>query len=68
MHIDNRVREFRSAQNLTVRRLASRSGIRRSTISYIENHNPQNVSLAVAYCLAKALKVNIFDLFIIKIR
>ncbi len=66
MHIDNNLLKYRIAKNMSVHELSRKSEVHHSTITNIENNNPQNVTLITAWLLSKALGVCPFDLFVIK--
>jgi len=58
----NRIKEFRQKKNLTQEELASRAGVRRETIIFLEQGR-YNPSLRLAMSIAKELKMTIEDLF-----
>jgi putative transcriptional regulator len=58
----NRIKEFRQKKNLTQEELASRAGVRRETIIFLEQ-GKYNPSLRLAMSIAKELKMTIEDLF-----
>ena len=57
-----RIKEFRQKKNLTQEELASRAGVRRETIIFLEQ-GKYNPSLRLAMSIAKELKMTIEDLF-----
>ena len=59
----NRIREYRSRQNLTQEKLAEIVGVRRETIIFLEQ-GKYNPSLRLAYKIARALKASIDELFV----
>jgi len=58
-----RIKEFRARHNLTQAQLADLLGIRRETISFIEQ-GKYNPSLRLAHRIAVALKSTIDELYI----
>lgn len=58
-----RIKEFRARHNLTQEQLADLAGVRRETISFIEQ-GKYNPSLRLAHGIAKALKSSVDELFI----
>ncbi len=66
MHIDNNLLKYRIAKNMSVHDLSRKTGLHHTTITNIENNNPQNVTLITAWLLSKALGVCPFELFVIK--
>jgi putative transcriptional regulator len=63
--MENRIKELRFKYNLTQQELADRVGVRRETILFIES-GKYNPSLKLAYDIAKTLKSNIEEVFILK--
>ncbi len=63
--MDNYIKKFRQQKGLTQEQLAQQVGVRRETIVFLEQ-GKYNPSLNLAYGIAKALKVKIDDLFILK--
>jgi len=61
--LKNRLRKYRSKNNLTQIQLACKVGVCRETIGHIENGR-YNLSLVLAYKIAQALNTNIEDLFL----
>ncbi|MFC1598652.1 helix-turn-helix transcriptional regulator [Patescibacteria group bacterium] len=59
----NNIKQYRAKFNLTQEDLASKVGVRRETIVFLEQ-GKYNPSLELAYKIAKALKSNIDELFI----
>jgi len=59
----NKIKELRARYNLTQEDLASKVGVRRETILFLEK-GKYNPSLKLANDIAKALKTSINDLFI----
>ena len=59
----NNIKELRLKLNITQEELASRAGVRRETIVFLEQ-GKYNPSLKLAYEVAKVLKTKIDDLFI----
>lgn len=59
----NNIREFRTKLNITQEELASRAGIRRETIVFLEQ-GKYNPSLNLAHDVALALNTSIDKLFI----
>lgn len=60
----NRIKEFRAKYNLTQEDLARKVGVRRETIVFLEK-GKYNPSLMLAHKIAKVLKTNINELFIL---
>jgi putative transcriptional regulator len=58
-----RLKEFRARHGLTQEDLAKMVGVTRKTIVFLEKGD-YNPSLQLAYDVAKALKSNIYELFI----
>lgn len=58
----NRIKEFRAKYNLTQEELASKVGVRRETIIFLEK-NKYNPSLQLAYNISKVFKTSIEELF-----
>ena len=56
------VQEIRKKQYLTIRELAEKSGVAKSTLQEIERGSTINPRLETMYRLAKALNVKIDDL------
>jgi len=57
------MKELRARHNFTQEQLANLVGVRRETIGHIEN-GKYNLSLILAYKIARSLKSNIEELFI----
>jgi len=58
----SRIKELRARYDLTQEQLASMVDVRRETIGHIE-HNRYNLSLILAYKIARALKSTIEEVF-----
>ena len=58
-----RIKELRARYNLTQEELASKVGVRRETIVFLEK-GKYNPSLKLAHDIAKVLKIRIDELFI----
>ena len=58
-----RIKEFRARHDLTQAQLAEQLGVRRETISFIEQ-GKYNPSLRLAYRIAVALKSSLDELYI----
>lgn len=58
-----RIKEFRSKKNITQEELASRVGVRRETIVFLEQ-GKYNPSLKLAHDVAKVLGSSIDEIFI----
>jgi putative transcriptional regulator len=58
-----RIKEFRARHDLTQAQLADMLGVRRETISFIEQ-GKYNPSLMLAHRIAKALKSSVDELYI----
>ncbi|MEW6624537.1 MAG: helix-turn-helix transcriptional regulator [Bacillota bacterium] len=61
--IRSRIKELRARYNLTQEQLANKVDVRRETIGHIEN-NKYNLSLILAYKIARALNSTIEEVFI----
>ncbi len=59
----NRIKEYRTGNNLTQEKLAEIVGVRRETIIFLEQ-GKYNPSLGLAHNVAKALGATIDELFI----
>lgn len=59
----NKIKELRTALNITQEELAEKAGVRRETIVFLEQ-GKYNPSLKLAYDVAKALKTTIDKLFV----
>jgi len=58
----NKIKALRTQYNLTQEELASKVGVRRETIVFLEQ-NKYNPSLKLAHDVAKVLKISVDDLF-----
>lgn len=65
MHLEMKIREVRKEKNMTLSGLSRKSGVSASHLSDIEN-NIKNPSLLVAVKIAKALDVQITQLYNVK--
>ena len=63
IRIRTRTKELRARHNLTQKELADLVGVRRETIGHLEN-GKYNLSLILAYKIARSLKSTIEELFI----
>lgn len=61
--LKNRIKEYRAKYDLTQEMLASRVGVSRETITYLEKGR-YNPSLKLAFSVAHILKTTIDELFI----
>ncbi len=61
--LKNRIKEYRAKYDLTQEMLASRVGVSRETITYLEK-GKYNPSLKLAFSVAHILKTTIDELFI----
>lgn len=59
----NNLKILRWKKNLSQEQLSIKSGVKRSTISSIENGEVSNPGVYTAIKLAKALEVNVEDIF-----
>lgn len=59
----NNLKILRWKKNLSQEQLSIKSGVKRSTISSIENGEVNNPGVYTAIKLAKALEVNVEDIF-----
>lgn len=62
MRIEIRVKQIRKEKNMSLNQLSKKSGISTTHINDIEN-NLKSPSLLVAVLLAKALNINITELY-----
>ena len=62
MHIEILLKQVREEKNVTIKKLAEKSGVSKSHISDIEN-NYKMPSLVVMVKIAKALDVSIIELY-----
>ena len=62
VRITSRIKELRARYGLTQEKLAAQVGVRRETISHIEN-NRYNLSLILAHKIAQALNSSIEEVF-----
>ena len=60
--MQNRIKELRTALNITQEELAKKAGVRRETIVFLEQ-GKYNPSLKLAHDVAMALKTTIDNLF-----
>jgi len=58
-----RIKELRARHDLTQEQLADKLGVRRETIGHVEN-GKYNLSLLLAYKIARALESSIEEVFI----
>ena len=63
--MQNRIKELRTALNITQEELAKKAGVRRETIVFLEQ-GKYNPSLKLAHDVAIALKTTIDNLFSFK--
>ncbi len=63
MALITRIKEYRARHNITQDELANLVGVRRETITHLEN-GKYNPSLKLAYDIAKALNASTEELFI----
>lgn len=64
LHIEILIKQIRKEKNITLEELSKTSGISKTHINDIEN-NKKEPTLSVAIAIAKALKVQLTDLFIV---
>lgn len=62
LHIELLIKEIRKQQNITLDELSKKSGVSKSHINDIEN-NKKEPTLTIAVAIAKALDVQLTDLF-----
>jgi putative transcriptional regulator len=60
--MNNKIKELRAQHNLTQEELATKVGVRRETIVFLEK-GKYNPSLQLAHDVAKALQTTVDDLF-----
>jgi len=60
--MENRIREKRKQLGFSQEELAQTCGVSRQTVNAIEN-NKYDPTLALAFCLAKALQMTVDELF-----
>ncbi|MDY6826505.1 MAG: helix-turn-helix transcriptional regulator [Bacillota bacterium] len=65
VNFKTRINELRARYDLTQEQLAEKVGVRRETISHIEKGR-YNLSLLLAYKIARALNSSIEEVFIIQ--
>ena len=63
IQIKTRIKELRARHDLTQEQLANKVGVRRETVGHIEKGN-YNLSLLLAYKIARALESDIEEVFI----
>ena len=63
--MENNIKQFRAKHGLTQEELATKVGVRRETIVFLEQ-GKYNPSLQLAHKIAKILNVSIDDIFIFK--
>ena len=61
--VKNNVQQMRWNKGYSLRQLAIKSGVPKSTIESLENRQVLNPTIETAYRLAKALEVRIDELF-----
>lgn len=62
LHIELLIKEIRKNKNITLDELSKRSGVSKTHINDIEN-NRKEPTLSIAVSIAKALDVQLTDLF-----
>lgn len=62
LHIELLIKEIRKQKNITLDELSKRSGVSKTHINDIEN-NIKEPTLTIAISIAKALNVQLTDLF-----
>lgn len=60
--IAENIREERTAQGMSMQKLADKSGISKRTINFIENKRIDNVSIKLLHKLAEAFGVEVIEL------
>jgi len=65
IQLKTRIKELRARHDLTQEQLANKVGVRRETIGHIEK-GKYNLSLLLAYKIAKALESDIEEVFIFR--
>ncbi len=65
IQIKTRIKELRARHDLTQEQLADKVGVRRETIGHIEK-GKYNLSLLLAYKIARALESDIEEVFILR--
>ena len=65
LHIELLIKEIRKEKGITLEQLSKMTGVSTSHINDIEN-NKKEPSLSIAIMLAKALKVNITEIYRVK--
>jgi transcriptional regulator with XRE-family HTH domain len=65
--MENKVWFYRTKQNMSLRELSRKTGISVANLDKIENGNTHDILLSNAIALSKALHVDLYELFCIKI-
>lgn len=65
--MENKVWFYRMKQNMSLRELSRKTGISVANLDKIENDNTHDILLSNAITLSKALHVDLYELFCIKI-
>lgn len=65
MEFETRIKEYRAKLGWTQEQLAKEVGVSRETIHYMEK-GKYNPSLKLAFCVARALKSTIEEIYIFK--
>lgn len=65
--MENKVWFYRTKQNMSLRELSRKTGISVANLDKIENGNTRDILLSNAIALSKALHVDLYELFCIKI-
>ncbi|MBP3851272.1 MAG: helix-turn-helix transcriptional regulator [Erysipelotrichaceae bacterium] len=60
----NKIKEIRESLNMTQEELASKSGVSRDILSRLENNKDVNLTKNTMISIAKALKSEVFDIFL----
>ena len=60
----NKIKEIRDSLNMTQEELASKSGVSRDILSRLENNKDVNLTKNTMISIAKALKSEVFDIFL----
>lgn len=64
--MDNKLWEYRTSRNLSLKQLSRLTGISAAELNNIENGNTSDIMLSNAIRLSKVLKVDLYELFCIK--
>ncbi len=66
MIIENKIREARESKNINLMQLAESTGINKNRLIKIEELSADKINVAEAILIARALEIQIEDLFLIQ--